>query len=130
MSSPNPSCMAALHMLSANVNGLGDHAKRITLFNSLAHAQWNVVALQETHTPDEATAESYLAQGSGAGMPFMGKAYWSHGTSASRGVAILLGPHTPLQHVTVGYRDALGRLLRLDATYMGTCPLRLCPKRP
>jgi exonuclease III len=93
---------SSLRCLSANVDGLGDQCKRASLFHSLAVGHWNVVALQETHVADDASAAGYLLQGEGPGAPWRGQAYWNHGTSASRGVAMLLGEHCPLHGVSVG----------------------------
>jgi exonuclease III len=121
---------SSLRFLSANVNGLGDQRKRASLFHSLAVGPWNVVALQETHVADDAAAAGYLLQGEGPGAPWRGQAYWSHGNSASRGVAILLGEHCPLQGVSVGYRDTHGRILRLDAQYFGTPISIVCVYAP
>jgi exonuclease III len=130
MSASAPPSPSSLRFLSANVNGLGDQRKRASLFHSLAVGPWNVVALQETHVADDAAAASYLLQGEGPGAPWKGQAYWNHGTSASRGVALLLGEHCPLHGVTVGYRDAHGRILRLDALYFGTPISIVCVYAP
>ena len=43
----------SLASLSVNVNGLGQKAKRLTLFSSLIDGPWDIIVLQETHHIDE-----------------------------------------------------------------------------
>lgn len=79
-------------LVSHNINGLSQTRKRRALFARLAALRCDVVALQETHAPDDATAMAWLRDGAGAGRPWGGRAFWAHGTRGSRGVAVLLGP--------------------------------------
>ena len=73
-------------LLSHNVNGLSSRRKRLALLGRITPLNGAVVALQETHSPDDATAEAWLRQGTSAGRPWQGRGFWSHGTRASRGV--------------------------------------------
>ena len=43
----------SLALLSINVNGLKQKAKRLTLFSSLIDGPWDIIVLQETHHTDE-----------------------------------------------------------------------------
>ena len=77
-----------------NVNGLGG-GKRRALFHGLADPgrRVDVLFLQETHHPSQQVADGWVAQGAGPGLPFRGHSVWAAGTSASRGAAVLVGPH-------------------------------------
>ena len=50
----------SLRLLSLNVNGLRDAAKRRTLFSLLHRDRWDVVLLQETHHSSQAEGEEWL----------------------------------------------------------------------
>ena len=60
-------------LLSHNINGLGHRGKRRALLARLAALGSDVVALQETHTPDDATATAWLRDGAMAGRPFFSR---------------------------------------------------------
>ena len=108
-------------LLSHNVNGLAGRGKRLALLGRIAPMPGAIVALQETHCPDDDTAAAWLRQGTGAGRPWGGRGFWSHGTRASRGVAILFTPGFDGEDITVEFTDTAegsadgdtGRLLRV-----------------
>ena len=104
----------ALKLLSLNVNGLRDANKRRTLFTMLNAGRWDVVALQETHHVSDAEGESWAASGSGPLHPWPGVSFWSHGTSASRGVALLIKHGCLASEVALRSRDESGRCIVVD----------------
>lgn len=67
-----------------NTRGLGDTSKRILVFNWLQSNYKGIIFLQETHSTVE-TEKAWSNQ-------WGGKIIFCHGTSRSRGVAILLSP--------------------------------------
>lgn len=74
--------MTNLDVISYNVRGLRNDMKRRKIFNYLHEHKFNVILLQETHSiPDD---ENFWKAEWG------GQIFFSHGTRASRGVAILL----------------------------------------
>ena len=95
----------ALH--SFNTRGLSNKNKRQMVFAWLQNNFKGVIFLQETHTTEisEATWRH----------EWSGDVYFSHGTSNSRGVAILIpkGINILIHNVT---RDNSGRYIILDAT--------------
>ena len=95
-------------LVSHNINGLASARKRAALFGRLASLAGAIVALQETHCPDDATAGAWLRQGAGAGRPWGGRGFWSHGSRASRGVALLFTPGFDGEDLGVEFSDAEG----------------------
>ena len=81
----------SLRLLSLNVNGLRSADKRRTLFSLFQRDRWDVVLLQETHHADASEGEAWTQEGPhGLGSYWSGPSFWCHGSTASRGVAILL----------------------------------------
>ena len=76
-------------------------------------AGWDVVVLSETHCGGPEVAAKWLRDGAGPGKPWLGQAFWSHGTSASRGVAVLLRQGFAAK-AKVAFADSDGRLLRVS----------------
>lgn len=68
-------------MVSYNVNGIGDKSKRREIFAYLKTLQVSIILLQETHSSKE-TEHLWSAE-------WGNKIYFSHGTTAARGTAIL-----------------------------------------
>ena len=99
-------------LLAVNVNGLAAKDKRRAFFKHLLSAGWDVVVLSETHCGGPEVAASWLRDGAGPGRPWLGQAFWSHGTSASRGVAVLVRQGFAAK-VKVEFADSSGRLLRV-----------------
>ena len=73
----------SLALLSLNVNGLGNKAKRLTLFHTLIQGSWDVILLQETHHRDDEQGLQWSREGAGEGRPWPGVSFWGHGTTAS-----------------------------------------------
>jgi len=99
-------------LLAVNVNGLAAKAKRRAFFKHVLSAGWDVVVLSETHCGGPEVAAKWLKDGAGPGKPWLGQAFWSHGTSASRGVAVLLRQGFAPK-AKVEFADGNGRLLRV-----------------
>lgn len=99
--------------VTVNVNGMRSKPKRMSLFHQLRDLRYGVVLLVETHCRDDEEAQAWTQEGAGPGMPWEGHAFWSHGSSRSRGVAILIRAGLVDDTPTVEHRDAEGRLLRV-----------------
>lgn len=108
-----------LHCLSLNVNGLREAGKRKVLFHCLSTGPWGLVALQETHHGTNEEAEQWVREGAGVGMPWQGTAEWCHGTTASRGVAVLISTSDHITNVSRHSASPDGRWLRIDLDIHG-----------
>ena len=126
----NPFPSASLRFLSLNVNGLSAPAKRRNLFGMLLEQGWDVVCLQETHHPSGDEAARWCREGAGPGRPWQGHAFWNKGTSASRGVGVLIRLGAPVRDVTLTTQDDHGRLLRVDLTCASTPLTIICVYAP
>ncbi len=102
----------ALSVLAVNVNGLSASRKRRAFFLQLLQGNWDVIALMETHCPSSDIAEQWLREG--AGRPWLGTAHWNHGTSRSRGVAVLMRSGYACAEVSMDYAYESGRVLRVS----------------
>ena len=71
-----------LKVVSFNVNGLNNKIKRVSILQSLKQYKIDIAMLQETHTVDKIIDIWNSEWGNNFGI-------YSHGTSASKGVAIL-----------------------------------------
>jgi exonuclease III len=101
-----PAAARRLGLVSLNVNGLSSAAKRHALFLRLGVLSHDIVVLQETHCGGDDSAAAWLKAGAGAGRPWMGRAFWSHGQKSSRGVAILFKNSFAATEVAVEYSDS------------------------
>ena len=101
----------ALSCLVVNVNGMRSRNKRRGLFQRLRDLHYSIVVLCETHSKDDRETTRWAQEGAGPGLPWEGQAFWSHGTSSSRGVAILVRPGLAIVDPTVAFKDTNGRLL-------------------
>ena len=72
----------AIHFKSQNVRGLQDNLKRRQLFHSFHLSKYNIFLLQETHSTTNCEQQWKNEWG--------GEIFFSHGTSNSRGVCILI----------------------------------------
>ena len=61
---------------------------------------WDIVVLQETHHENSEQGERWAREGAGPGKPWEGQTFWAHGTTASRGVAILIRDRIHLSRPT------------------------------
>ena len=127
----------SLALLSLNVNGLGNSAKRLTLFHTLIQGAWDVILLQETHHRDEEQGFQWCREGAGEGRPWPGTSFWAHGTTASRGVAILVRDTVDIDSlslfslsISANYHEPEGRLLRIDLTWSDTPLSIICIYAP
>ena len=97
-----------LNIISFNVNGLRETKKREGVFQWLREQNCAIVLLQETHCSmhelDLWTKE------------WEGKAYWSNGSSSSKGVACLIQPKLDI-NVQNSVTDFNGRYLNLDIAF-------------
>lgn len=97
--------MANFKMTSLNVNGIGNAIKRKVIFNNLRAHKADFYMVQETH--------------SSPGTGFLwtkewgGQVFFSHGSTGSRGVAIMVDRNTELQVVST-VRDTEGRFIGVD----------------
>jgi Reverse transcriptase (RNA-dependent DNA polymerase) len=105
-----------------NVNGLQSNAvKRRTLFAALEERHIHVAVISETHCATDAQGLQWVQAGAGPGQPWQGTAFFSHGTSASCGVAVLVHRSVPMVgQPKVVWQDTDGRLLRVEWTRPGS----------
>lgn len=94
-----------LKVVSLNVNGIANAVKRKIIFNNLRDQKADIYLIQETHSSEDQSRLWTNEWG--------GKAFYSHGSSGSRGVAILFNRHTDFQ-VLSEIRDNEGRFLGMD----------------
>ena len=114
-------CMRpSLKCLSLNVNGMRNIAKRRTLFSLLRSGRWDVVALQETHHVSTQEGEDWAASGVGPLHAWPGVSYWSHGTSSSRGVALLFREACIVHEIVLRHQSPDGRVVAVDCVIDGT----------
>lgn len=107
--------MVGLRLSSLNANGLGNASKRRAIFGLLRDSGGEVFFIQESHCTRERERIWSAEWG--------GRAFYAHGTSGSRGVAILLSPSSSAV-VSEVHRDPEGRFLVLQAT-LGDWPVTL-----
>ena len=105
-------------LLSLNVNGLRSASKRRNLFTLLRRDRWDVVLLQETHHTDEAEGQAWAEEGPhGLTANWSGPSFWSHGSAASRGVAVLLRAAAHTANISIRHQSADGRILSVDFSF-------------
>lgn len=102
--------MADFNLATVNVNGLGGTVKRRALFALLRRQKCGIAFLQETHSM--ASQERIWSSELGGG------AYFSHGSSGARGLAILFSPSLPVSVLSV-HRDANGHFLLMQVSLDG-----------
>ena len=97
-----------LNIFALNVNGLGDHIKRKTLFRKLREND-GIFLLQETHS----TVDSEQIWKTQWGNE---KLFFSHGSSKSRGVVIMFSSNIHFELLQVE-KDRHGRFVIIDLKY-------------
>ena len=104
--------MANLKCQTRNVDGLRDNKKRRKLFQLLEHSEENIFLLQETHTTVD-SEQDWKDE-------WDGEIIFSHGSSNSRGVAILIKSTVT---ITINKRDIDqdGRYIILDSEISKKC---------
>ena len=100
-----------IKIFSLNCNGLGDKTKRMTVLNNLKRKGPGIFMLQETHSTPELENSWIMQWGSK-------KVFFSHGTSNSRGTAILVSDACDITVNNV-IKDVNGRYVILDADIDG-----------
>ena len=98
-----------LQIITYNVNGIRDNLKRRKVFNFLHDKKYDIMFLQETHS----TANTCKVWKNEWG----GQAFFAHGCSNARGVAILVKKHVNLKIQNI-VRDIEGRYIILKVGYM------------
>ena len=113
---PAPAAIAGcpLSCIVVNVNGLRNRIKRRTLFQRLRDLRSCIILLCETHSKDDAETLAWTQEGAGPGLPWEGHAFWHHGSSCSRGVAILISAGLPISTPSLAHQDSDGRILRVS----------------
>ena len=108
--------MKLLKIQSSNVRGLGDYNKRRQMFHYFHTKDLDVVFAQETHSSKK-TEKLWKSQ-------WGGQAFFSHGESNAKGVAIFIRKKLQTK-VHKLYADPFGRYLIIDIT-IGLQRLTLC----
>lgn len=107
----------SLKLLTLNVNGLNNKAKRRRLFKLLMERkQFDIVLLQETHHTSALQGAQWAREGAGRAQPWLGPNFWHHAEAdhACKGVAILVHRSSPISDLQVVYTDGgAGRTLAL-----------------
>ena len=95
-------------VISLNVRGLRDTVKRRSIFTYLKDQDANFYFLQETFpkVSDEAVWRNEWG----------GEIYFSHGTSHSKGVCVLIN-RVVKEKVTFTFSDADGRIILINLTH-------------
>ena len=92
-----------------NCRGIRCERKRSVVFNWLKHSNSGIIFLQETHSVN--TDEDQWKK------EWSGEIFFSHGTSNSKGVAILIPSKLGLEvKISKSFHDQEGRILLLDCT--------------
>lgn len=102
--------MESLRVVTLNVNGLNDPAKRRIIFDHLRNAKADVYLLQETH----ATTDSVRLWTTEWGGPILA----SNGTQSSRGVMIMCARNLSFSTMK-RLQDDNGRLIAVDLVIAG-----------
>ena len=119
MSASEAAAAPPLQLVSVNVDGLSTlPRKRLILWRKLKLKKLDIALLQETHSGSDAVVQQWQAE-MGADCHWRGSQFWHHGTSASRGVAVLVRDECGISEPQVTYKDAAGRILRVDFKYAG-----------
>lgn len=124
----------SLSFMSVNVNGLGQPRKVRDLLMWLRCSGGrapDVVLLQEVQLASKEELLAALRGGSGPGLPWRGEAFFAPGSSASRGVAVLVAAGGPLSNCTlVPIASAEGRVVRVDCDLLHHALTVLCVYAP
>ena len=93
-----------LRLITVNVEGLQSPVKRTQLFQTLAFAGFDIIALQETHC-DASVVDTWKSE-------WAGPSCWTTYRSDSAGVAFLFHPKHTTQIIST-HEDSQGRVLRV-----------------
>ena len=112
----NTSCLSKFDVLSLNVRGIRDQIKRRSIFSYLKNQKANIYFLQETYS--ERADEKIWRNEWG------GELFFSHGTTHSKGVCILINPFAQPK-IDYYYANDSGRIVLITITLNGQ-KLSLC----
>ena len=112
----NTSCLSKFDVLSLNVRGIRDQIKRRSILSYLKNQQANIYFLQETYS--ERADENIWRNEWG------GELFFSHGTTHSKGVCILINPVSQPK-IDYYYASDSGRIVLITITLNGQ-KLSLC----
>ena len=98
---------------SFNCNGLGQKPKRVKIFKWLKREFKGIYCLQETYSIPK------IEKSWACNIGHQHKIYFSHGTSNSRGVCIIV-PKKLVPYITKTSQDNEGRYIILDSEINGT----------
>lgn len=104
------SCLSKFDVLSLNVRGIRDQIKRRSIFSYLKNQKANIYFLQETYS--ERADEKIWTNEWG------GELFFSHGTTHSKGVCILINPFTQPK-IDYYYANDSGRIVLITITLNG-----------
>ena len=111
--------LRALRLLSLNVNGLNCLVKRQALFAAVLQKGFDVVLLQETHHESESEGLSWAEAGAWPHKSWSGPSFWSHGTSSSRGVAVLVREGGLAENPVCTHNSSDGRICSVTFQFLG-----------
>ena len=104
------SCLSKFDVLSLNVRGIRDQIKRRSIFSNLKNQKANIYFLQETYS--ERADEKIWTNEWG------GELFFSHGTTHSKGVCILINPFAQPK-IDYYYANDSGRIVLITITLNG-----------
>ena len=112
----NTGCLSKFNVLSSNVRGIRDQIKRRSIFSYLKDQKANIYFLQETYS-ERADENIWRNEWGGA-------LFFSHGTTHSKGVCILINPFAQPK-VDYYYANDSGRIvlttITLNVTMVSKC---------
>lgn len=103
--------MSKLKIISLNANGMGNLVKRKVIFSKLKEQRADICLLQETHSSPQ-TGFLWARE-------WGGQVFYSHGSSGSRGVAILLNTNSDIK-VLSNSGDEDGRIVAMNIKFQDT----------
>ena len=112
----NTGCLSKFDVLSLNVRGIRDQIKRRSIFSYQKDQKANIYFLQETYS-ERADENIWRNEWGGA-------LFFSHGTTHSKGVCILINPFAQPK-VEYYYANDSGRIVLITITLNGQ-KLSLC----
>ena len=112
----NTSCLSKFDVLSLNVRGIRDQIKRRSIFSYLKNQKANIYFLQETHS-ERADEKMWTNE-------WGGELFFSHGTTHSKGVCILINPSAQPK-IDYYYANDSGRIVLITINFNGQ-KLSLC----
>ncbi|VDI76277.1 exodeoxyribonuclease III [Mytilus galloprovincialis] len=100
----------SISIVSLNVNGMVDNKKRNAVFYWCKKKNIDVICLQETHSSSDVETKWK--------NEWKGESFWNHGSSNSKGVAILFSEKFKFEITETG-RDSIGRTISVHVKTPG-----------